>query len=87
MGMTPSELTISLHNRLKRLVGKAHRNIYKFVEVLQREQTATEVSLTQLEARVRPPRRAQRAVNRDRKIKEHISNWKRVAAAQNATLT
>ena len=38
------------HNRLKRLVGKAHPNVYEFVEVIQKEQTATEVSITQLEA-------------------------------------
>ena len=29
------------HNRLKRLVGKAHPNVYEFVEVIQKEQTAT----------------------------------------------
>ncbi len=38
------------HNRLKRVIGKAHPNVYEFVEVIQKEQTATEVFLTQLEA-------------------------------------
>ncbi len=58
------------HNRLKRVVGKPHPNIYEFVEVIQKEQTTTEVSLTQLAAGARPPRCTQRAINRDRQIKE-----------------
>ena len=56
------------HNRLKRLVGKAHLNVYEFVEVIQKEQTATEVSITQLEAGARLPRRALKAISMDRKI-------------------
>ncbi len=57
-------------SRLKRVVGKLHPNIYEFVEVILKEQTKTEVSLTQLAAGARPPRCTQRAINRDRKIKE-----------------
>ena len=45
-------------------------NAYEFVEVIQKEQTATEVSITQLEAGARPPRRALKAISRDRKIQE-----------------
>ncbi len=58
------------HNRLKRVVGKPHPNIYEFVEVIQREQTTTKVSLSQHEAGAHPSHRALRAINRDRKIKE-----------------
>ncbi len=65
------------HNRLKRVAGKPHPNIYEFVEVIQKEQTSTEVSLTQLAAGARPPRRVQRAINRDRKIKELKERFER----------
>ena len=58
------------HYRLKRAVGKLHPNIYEFIEVIQREQAATEISILQLDAGARPPRRGIRAIARDRKIKE-----------------
>ena len=54
-------------NRLKQLVGKAHPNVYEFVEVIQKEQTANEVSITQLEAGACPPRRTLKAITGDRK--------------------
>ena len=44
--------------------------MYEFVEVIQKKQTATEVSITQLEAGAHPPRRALKAITRDRKIQE-----------------
>ena len=51
------------HNRLKRLVEKAHPNIYKFVEAIRKEHTVTEsVFVLQLEAGARPPRRALKAI-------------------------
>jgi len=56
------------HN-LKQLVGKKRPNIYEFVEVIQKEQTATEVFVLQ-GAGARPPQRALKAINRDRKIQE-----------------
>ena len=72
-GVTPSEPTTALRGgiiiHLKRLVGKAHPNVYEFVEVIQKEQT-TEVSVTQLEAGAHPPRRALKAITRDRNIQE-----------------
>ena len=46
------------------------QNVYEFVEVIQKEQTATEVFITQLEAGARPPQRALKAISRDRKIQE-----------------
>ena len=58
------------HNRLKRVVGKPHPNIYEFIQVIQREQAATEISMLQLDAGARPPRRGIRTIARDRKIKE-----------------
>ncbi len=44
--------------------------LFEFVEVMQKEQTATEVLLTQLKAGACPPRRAKKSVVRDRKIEE-----------------
>ena len=60
------------HNYLKRLVGKAHPNFYEFVEIIQKEQTATKVFMLQLEAGTRPPRRTLKvkAINRDIKLQE-----------------
>ena len=58
------------HNRLKRVVVKSHPNLYELIEVLQREQSANEISLIQLQAGARPPRRALRTINRDRNIEQ-----------------
>ncbi len=44
------------YNHLKQVTGKPHPNIYEFVVVTHKEQTPTEVSLTQLAAGARPPR-------------------------------
>ena len=63
------------HNCLKRLVGKAHPNIYEFVKVIQKEQTATEVFVLLLEAGALPPWRALKAINRDQKIQELKELW------------
>ncbi len=56
-----------------RVVGKPHPNIYEFIEVIQREQAATEISMLQLDAGARPPRRGIRAIARDRKIKDRFA--------------
>ena len=47
--------------------------VYEFVEVIQKEQTATEVSITQLEAGARPPRRALKAINRNQNLKNALT--------------
>jgi len=48
-----------LQNKINRLAGKTHPNIHEIVELFKTEQTATEVSLLQLEAGgvVEPTRR------------------------------
>ena len=38
------------HNRMKRIARKAHPNLYEVLELFQREQAATEVTIQQLEA-------------------------------------
>ena len=58
------------HNRLQRVVGKSHPNIFECVEVFQREQVSTEVSIQQLAAGARPPRRKKKAIEKDQHIKE-----------------
>ena len=65
--VTPSEPTTTLNDCQ---VGKAHPNIYEFVQVIQKEQTVTEVFVLQLEAGARPPQRTLKAINTDRKIQE-----------------
>ena len=54
------------HNCLKRLVGKVNPNIYEFVDVIQNEQTVTEVFVLQLEARARTPGRTLKATNKEK---------------------
>ena len=58
------------HNRLKRIVGKPHPNVYEIVEVFQKEQLSVEVSLAQLAVGVRPPRRAKKTIEKERKLAE-----------------
>ena len=59
-----------MHNRLWRVVGKSHPNIFECVEVFQREQVSTEVSIQQLAAGARLPRRKKKAIEKDQHIKE-----------------
>ncbi len=58
------------HNRLNRIVGKAHPNVYKLIEVFQREEAAVSVTISQLEAGGRAPPRKRKAVEMDRRITE-----------------
>ena len=46
------------HSRLKKVVGKAHPNVFEIVESLKKEQAATEVSLAQLAAGAAPPQKS-----------------------------
>ena len=38
------------HNKLKRIARKAHPNFYEMLELFQKDQTATEVTILQLQA-------------------------------------
>ena len=58
------------HNRLKRVVGKPHTNIFECVEIFQREQMATELLLMQLSTGAKAPRRTLKAKQRDSRIRE-----------------
>ena len=60
----------ALHSRKEHRISKAHPNLYEFVEVILKEQTATEVFLTQLKAGACPLlTEAREPFNRDRKVK------------------
>ena len=48
---------------------------YEFIEVNQREQAATEISMLQLDAGARTPTRGIRAFTRDRKIKDRFTQY------------
>ena len=55
------------HNRMKRIARKAHPNLYEVLELFQREQAATEVTIQQLEAGGVHKRRGGRWFNGRRK--------------------
>ena len=48
-GPTTNNHLVGWHNHLKSAVRKAHPNLYEFVEIVQREQAATKVTIQQLE--------------------------------------
>ena len=50
-------------NRLKKVVGKAHPNVFEIVETFKKEQASTEVSIAQLATGAAPTRRNRRAIN------------------------
>ena len=58
------------HNRLKKVVGKAHPNVFEIVETFKKEQASTEVSIAQLATGAAPTRRNRRATERNKKIEE-----------------
>ena len=65
------------HNKINRLAGKSHPNIYEIVKLFTTEQAATEVSLLQLETGgvVEPTRRVFRQKEKRLKtIQEKFSN-------------
>ena len=64
----------SLTQLSRQLVGKSHPNIFLCVEVFQREQVSTDVSIQQLAADTYPPRRKKKAIEKDQHIKELKEN-------------
>ena len=57
------------HNHLKRTVRKAHPDLYEFIEIIQREQAATEVTIQQLEGGGRLQAKRRKAVQHEENIK------------------
>ena len=58
------------HSKLKKVVGKAHPNVFEIVCIFKMEQAAVEVSLAQLQAGAHPPPRSRATVEKDKKIAE-----------------
>ena len=56
------------HTRLKKVVGKAHPNLYEIIEVMKKEQATSEIKLQQLEMGGRAPHRKKRFVEKDKRI-------------------
>ncbi len=56
------------HSRLKKIVGKAHPNIYELVEVIQKEEALTTMRVQQLVAGASQPPRSRKVKDKDRKI-------------------
>ena len=61
-------------NRLQQIGGKSHPNIFEYVEVFQREQVRTEVSIQHLAAGARPPRWKKKAIEKDQPKERFSSN-------------
>ena len=51
-----------LRRRFEKVVGKAHLNIFVIVEVFKKEQTITEVTISQLASGVHSPSRKHRHI-------------------------
>ena len=65
---TPNNHLKGWHNRMKRIARKAHPNLYEVLELFQREQAATEITIQQLEpGGVRKAER-RKVVQREEKI-------------------
>ena len=68
------------HNRMKRISRKAHPNLYEILELFQREQAATEVTIHQLEAGGVHKPKQKKVIQREEKIKslaEELTNGDR----------
>ena len=57
------------HNHLKRAARKAHPNLYEFIEIIQKEQAVTEVTIQQLEEEGRLRAKRRKAVQHEENIK------------------
>ena len=63
------------HSKLKKVVGKAHPNIFEILEVFKKEQVMSEVSMQQLVTGATPPRRAKKTVAKNKRIEELRSRF------------
>ena len=57
------------HNRMKRLARKIHPNLYEVLELFQREQAATNITVQQLEAGGVRRAKRRKVVQQEEKIK------------------
>ena len=65
---------------MKRISRKAHRNLYEVLELFQREQVASEVTILQLEANGARRQKRGKVIEREQKIKalaDELANGER----------
>ena len=65
---------------MKRISRKAHRNLYEMLELFQREQVASEVTILQLEANGARRQKRRKVIEREQKIKalaDELANGER----------
>ena len=58
------------HSKLKKVVGKAHPNVFEIVRTFKLEQAAAEVSVAQLQAGAHPPPKPRAILQKNKKIAE-----------------
>ena len=60
---------------MKRISRKAHPNLYEVLELFQREQVASEVTILQLEAYGAHRQKRRKVIEREQKIKHLQMSW------------
>ena len=65
------------HNRMKRIARKAHPNLYEVLELFQREQAATEVTIQHLEAGGERKAKRRKVVQQEEKIQHELTTGER----------
>ena len=58
------------HSKLKKVVGKAHPNVFKLVRTFKQEQACVDVKLAQAAAGARAPAQSRWTVEKNRRIRE-----------------
>ena len=66
------------HSKLKKVVGKAHPNVYEIVEIFKREQGVTEITISQLASGAIPPRRGKKSTDKDKRIQELNNDFQKM---------
>ena len=65
------------HTRLKKIVGKAHPNIFEVFEVMKKEQASSEMKLEQLElGRGRAPPQKKKFIEKNKRISALFERFK-----------
>lgn len=68
------------HNKLNRLIQKAHPNVFQFLSVIQTEQAANEIKMLQLEGGIAPPQKRRKYRNVDHRLstlKEQLTDGRK----------
>ena len=63
------------HNRLNKMARKAHPNLFEFIEVIQKEQATTEVTIEQLSGAGRVRAKKSKVVRHEETIKKLMEEF------------